>query len=102
MTIVLLAENTGICLGGTQQLLVGSDGCDAALSHHDNQVRPTDLGQSMCDEDGRSSAGGIGDRPLNHVLGGRIYGGGRIVKDENARIGNEGARQGETLPLAAR
>ena len=41
------------------------------------------------------------DGALDPVLGGRIDGGGRIVQDQDARIGEEGARQGQPLALSA-
>ena len=46
--------------------------------------------------------GGAFDGALNLVLGGAVDGTGRIIQNEDGRIGEKGTRQGNPLALAAR
>ena len=41
------------------------------------------------------------NRALDFILGGAVDGAGRIVQDQDARVGEEGARQGQPLALPA-
>ncbi len=87
----LVPKYPAVSLGGAHQLVMRTDGGDTALAQHDDQVCPADLGQAVSDEDGRAAAGGVGDGPLDLVFGGGINGGGRVVEDQDAGIGQESA-----------
>src|SRR5574342_689315 len=55
----------------------------------------------MCDQEGRAPSGGIRNRALDLVLCSAVDGTGRIVQNQDMWIGQEGARQGQTLALSA-
>ena len=71
------------------------------LAQDDDQVRPADLRQAVGDDEGGASPRGGGDGALDLVFGGAVDGAGRIVQDQDARIGQEGARQRQALALPA-
>ena len=64
-----------------------------------NQVCPTDLRKAVGDNEGRATFGCRINGALDLILGGGIDGRGRIVQDQNARIGQKGPGQGQTLTL---
>ena len=78
-----------------------ADGGDPAFAQDDDQICPADLRQAVRDDEGRASAGGVGDGALDLVLGGGVDGGGGIIQDQDARVGQEGARQRDALALSA-
>ena len=55
----------------------------------------------MGDDDGRAVLGQAVKRRLNLTLGLRVHRGRRFVEDEDARVLEHGARDGDALPLAA-
>ena len=71
-------------------------------AHHDDDIRPADLRQAMGDQDGRAALRGAEDGALNLIFGGAVDRAGRVVEDQDARVGQKGARQGDPLALAAR
>ena len=79
-----------------------ADGGDAALAQDDDLVGPADLREAVGDEQGGAALGGAVDGSLDLILGGAVNGAGRVVQDQDARVGQEGAGQGQALALAAR
>ena len=67
-------------------------GGDLSFSQDDDQVCPADLRQTVRDDERRPAARCVGDGPLDLVLRGRIDRGGRVIQDQNVRVGQEGAR----------
>src|SRR5262245_43538632 len=55
-------EDTSIRLGRAQQILVGTQRCNAALTKYDDQIRPPDLGQAMRDQEGSAAFRRVPDR----------------------------------------
>src|SRR5688572_22235022 len=94
-------ENLPVGLGRGQELFVAADGGEAALAHDDDEVGPADLREPVSDQQGGAALGGAEDRLLDLVFGGAVDGGGRVVQDEDAWVGEEGTGQGEALALAA-
>ena len=90
-----------IRLGCFHQFIMRADGGDLAFAQHDDQICPADLRQAMRDDKGRPPAGRVGDGALDLVLGRRVDRGGGIIQDQNVRIGQEGACQGDALALSA-
>ena len=78
-----------------------ADGGDLAFAEDDDQISPADLRQAVGDDEGRASAGGVGDGALNFVLGGGVNRGGGIIQHQHARIGEEGAGERDALALSA-
>ena len=76
-------------------------GRDPAFAQDNDEISPADLRQAMRDDEGRSSARGVGDGALDLIFGGRVNCGGGIIQDQNARVGQEGACQRNALALSA-
>jgi len=74
-------------------------GYQLSVSENQDQVSPADLGQPVGDDQGSTPTGCSKDRFLDLIFGGAINCAGRIIQDKDARIGQEGARQGQPLPL---
>ena len=74
---------------------------EPAAAHHQDQVSPADLREAVGDDERGASPGSSVNRLLDLVLGGRVDGAGRIIQHEDARIGEEGARQCQPLALPA-
>src|SRR6266487_1214967 len=72
-----------------------------APPQHQYLVGPAYLREAMGDQQGRAPLQEAADRLLNLVFGGAVNCARRVVQDENARIGQQGARNGDTLPLSA-
>ena len=81
---------------------MGAVGRDPAVVQHHDAVRPPDLRQPVGDEQRGAAALHVMQRALNLVLGGAVDGAGGVVQDQDARVFQKGARQGDALPLAAR
>src|SRR5512141_158445 len=79
-----------------------ADGGDLAFAHDDDQVGPADLAQAVGDDDGGAPFGSHRNGALDFVFGGAVDGAGRVIQDQDARVGQEGARQRQALALAAR
>ena len=79
-----------------------ADGGDAAFAQDHDQVGPADLGEAVGDDERSPAASGGGDGALDLVFGGRVDGAGRVIKDQDTRIGQEGTRDRQALALAAR
>src|SRR5512137_88923 len=77
-------------------------GSDASLAQDNDQVCPADLRQAVSDDEGGASLRSGGDGTLDFVFGGAVDGGGRIVEDQDARVGKKCARQRQSLALPAR
>ncbi len=68
---------------------------------HQDPVCPPDLGQAVGDEQGRAAFEHALDGALDLVFGGAVDGAGRVVEDQDARVGEQGAGDGDALALAA-
>ena len=71
------------------------------LAQHDDVIRPANLRQAVRDQQRRSPFRRRPDRLLDFVLGGAVDGAGAVVQDQDRRVGDEGARQRQTLTLPA-
>ena len=69
-----------------------------------NHVGALDRRQAVRDSDGDAIAlfGGLGQRALHNLLALRVERAGGLVEQQDARVADEGARDGDALPLAAR
>ncbi len=72
------------------------------LIEDQDPVRPPDLGQAVGDQQRRAPFQHPLDGPLDLVLGGAVNGAGRVVQDQDARVGEQRAGDRDPLALAAR
>ena len=75
---------------------------DPAAVDDDDAVGVTQGGETVRDRDGGAPLGEGIERALDLLLGFGIEGGGRLIEDQNARIVDQGARNGNALALTAR
>src|SRR5690625_103916 len=85
-----------------QQLLVRALVDDLALVEQDDSARLADLREAVRDHQRGASLEDTVDRPLDLVLRGAVDGTGRVVENEDAGVGEEGAGDGKALSLPAR
>ena len=75
---------------------------DAAVLEDDDQIGVADGGEAVRDDEGRPPGE---ERPQSHLdapLGADVDARGRLVEDEDPRIGEQGTREGDELSLAER
>src|SRR6266699_3149072 len=72
-----------------------------APPQHQYLVGPAYLRETVGNQQGRAPLQEAADRLLDLVFGGAVNRAGRVVQDEDARIGQQGARNGDALPLSA-
>src|SRR5215210_7410917 len=73
-----------------------------AVLEHDDQVGIADRGEPMRDDEGRPRAEEGPQRALDLPLRADVDRRRRFVEDEDARVGQEGAGEGDELTLAER
>ena len=83
------------------QLVVGPHLGDAAAVDHHDAVGVLHGGQAMGDDEDRAPLHQLGQRLLDQELALRVEIGRGLVQDEDGRILQEGAGDGQALPLAA-
>src|SRR5438034_1253975 len=84
-----------------EQFLVRSALDDFALLEHQNAIRPPRGGEPVRDDEGRASAGQTLQRVEDQSLRFRIQRAGGLVEDEDRRVPQKRACEGEPLALAA-
>jgi hypothetical protein len=72
-----------------------------AVLEHDDGVGQRDRREPMGDHERRAPGHDLAQRRLDLLLGRRVDRRRRVVEDEDARIGQERARDGDALALAA-
>ena len=72
---------------------------DPSLPQDDDVVRPPDLRQPVCDEQGRPAFGRRPDGLLDVVLCRAVDGARAVVQNQDARVGQEGPRNCQPLAL---
>src|ERR1019366_10367406 len=85
-----------------QQLLVTALFDDAAVVHHYDRVGIADGRQAVGDDEAGPPASQSCHRLLDEHLRACVHVAGGLVEDENAAVGEEGAGDGQELPLAGR
>src|SRR5688500_9550981 len=85
----------------SETLLVRPALDDAAAVQDEDHVGMRDRGQPMRDDEDRTILEQAVDGLLHEPLGFRIQRGRRLVEDQNRWIGEQRARDGEALALAA-
>ena len=85
-----------------QQLLVRALLDDAPMLEHHDQIGIADGRQPVGDDERSSVDQKAAKRNLDAALGADVDGRGRLVEDEDARVGEEGPGKGDELPLPER
>ena len=85
-----------------QQLPVIAALHDPALVHDDDAIGTFDGGQAVCDDQGGAALHENAEFMLYAALGLVVERCGGLIQDQHGRVGEEGARQCDALPLAAR
>src|SRR5215831_4772314 len=83
------------------QFIVRAGFADASPFENDDFVGPADSGKAMGDYDHGASVHQIGQRLLYQHFGFGVQMGGGFVEDEDGRVLQKRARDGDALPLAA-
>ena len=92
----------GVGAVGREQLVVGALLDDRAVLHHQDQVGVADRGEPVGDDERRAVGAQRGHRVLEQQLGAGVDRGGRLVEDQQRRVGQERARDRDQLALPRR
>src|SRR5436853_7757262 len=74
---------------------------DLTLLDHQNPVRGTHSAQPMRDDEDGPALANLREVALDNGFGLVVQGAGRLIKDQHAGIRDQGARDGNPLPLPA-
>ena len=99
---VLLVVQLAVPAFQLQQLFVGPPLDDLAVLEHENLIGALDGREPVRDHERRASAPERLQPVLDEPLAFAIEARGRLVEDQDLRIGEDGARDGDALALAAR
>src|SRR5581483_7376403 len=97
-----VAVQRGVEAAPLEQLAVGALLDDAAVLEDDDQVGVADGRQAVGDDERRPPVQQPPQRALDRLLGADVDRARRLVEDEDARVGEQGARERDELPLAER
>ena len=97
---VLRAAEAGVDAVFFEKLLVRAAFGDAAVGNDDDLACGADGGQAVCDDERGAVLCQLVKRVLDLRLGQRVKGARRLVKDEDGRIFEENARDGNALLLS--
>ena len=84
-----------------EQLVVLPCGGDRAVLEHDDLVGQRDRRQAVGDDERRAARHHLAQRELDLLLGRGVDRRGRVVEDQDARVGQQRARDRDALALAA-
>jgi hypothetical protein len=87
--------------GHLHQLLVRAALHDAAVLHHDDEIRAAQRAEAVRHDERRAARDGAVERLENLVLRLAVDRRGRVVEQQDRRLEQHGARDGEALALAA-
>ena len=101
MRAELHVVQTGIEFAAPEQFLVPSDVDDAPTFHDHDAIRFEDGGKPMRDDQAGTVEHEVVERLLDHVFGFGIEGAGGLVQNEQGRVLEQGAGDGDALLLPA-
>src|SRR5581483_6917909 len=87
---------------GVQELLVGTAGGDLAALHHQDLMRALHRRETVGDHDRRASLHQPVERLADQEIRAVVDAARRLVQDENARVDEDGAGDGNPLALPSR
>src|ERR1700675_4232029 len=83
-----------------EQLIVGALLDDAAVLEHDDRARVADRREAVGDDERGAAVQEAPQRMLDLPFGSDVDRGRRLVEDQDPRVGEERAREGDKLTLA--
>src|SRR5438105_3110320 len=95
----LQSVQAGVLAAEAQELLVRAELDDPSLHEHRDPVRVLDGGEAVRDDEARPILHQTVERPLHFPFAFRVEGAGGLVEQEDRRVLEQGARDGDALPL---
>src|SRR5579862_1870958 len=90
-----------MCGGDLEELVVCTDGSDAALFKHSDASGAADGREPMGDDDDGAAAHQVAEGYLHERFAFGVECGGGFVEDEDGRVFEDGAGDGEALTFAS-
>src|ERR1051325_11077982 len=101
LELVLLVVELPVAPIQVQQLRVRAALDDLAGFEHENLIGAADGREPMRDDERRAARPQPAQAVLNHLLALAVEAGGGFIQNEDARVGEDRARDRDALPLAA-
>src|SRR5262245_19762455 len=101
LEVVLAVVQLLVAAAAREELGVGAALDDAAALEHQDLVGRADGREAVRDHEGRAAAAQLGESRLDQALALAVEARGRLVEYQEARMGEQGARDGDALALAA-
>lgn len=98
----LHSQEIGVAAAVGHELVVGAGFDDAAVFDHGDEVGVADGAEAVGDDEAGAAGHETREAPLDEALGLGVEVAGGLVEDQDFRIGEDGAGDGEALLLAAR
>src|SRR5690606_11085108 len=96
-----VGEEPAVEGGAPLEFVVGADVGEPAVLQDGDAVGEVEGGAAVGDEQGGAALHDAAQRLVDLVLDAGVHGGGRVVLDQQARVGEDRAVQGDALALAA-
>jgi len=93
-------EHAGVRSAGRHELGMAALLDDFSVTEDEDLVSPSGRGKAMSDKQGGSAFHHVLERFLDGFLADRVETAGGLVEEENRRLSNDGARDGDALHLA--
>src|ERR687897_2833307 len=101
LEVVLLVVQLPVAAVQREQLVVRAALDDLSMLEDENLIGAADRGQPVRDHERRPSMAQAAEAVLNHRLALAVEAGGRLVEDQDGRVSEDCARDGDALTLAA-
>src|SRR5579875_79133 len=101
LRLAIVGEDAAVGVAASEQFVVIALIDQFALAQDQDLISLADLREAMGNQQGGTALQHAANGLLDLVLGGAINGAGRIVEDQDARIGQQRSRDGDALALAA-
>lgn len=99
---MLEADEGGVeAVGEADEVIVGPGFGDLAFVDDDDEIGVADGGEAVGDDDGGAALGRGVEGVLDDALGFRVEGARGLVEEEDARLADDGASDGDPLLLAS-
>src|SRR5579885_256736 len=97
----MMREDAAVEVATGEQLFVGATVDEFALAQDKDSVGPADLREAMGDEQRGAALQEAANGSLYLILCRAVDGAGGVVEDQDARVGEQSASDGDALALAA-
>src|SRR5579883_920164 len=99
---LVVSKDAAIGFATREQLLVSTLIDQFALAQNQHLISPANLREAMSNQQRGTALQHAMNGALDLILGSAIDRAGRVVEDQDARIGEQSARNGDTLALTSR